>query len=238
MSNELAKKEASEVSVIQTPDNLLAMAVQKGADVDQLEKLMTLKERFDAGEAKKSFYTAMTNFQSIVPSIRRTSNVSFGNTSYNFASLGAIAEQIREPLKACGLSYRYEQNHEKGIEVVCVITHVDGHSERTPMSAGADTSGQKNAIQGIGSTVTYLQRYTLISALGLTTADDDIDAKVAISTGNTIDVNQIALIESMIKTQKRDLNKFLQWIGVSKLRDVPSKDWGRICAALGLENQA
>ena len=223
--------------VLLTPDNYIAMAIEKGADIDQLEKLMNLKERYDAGEAKKAFFEAMSEFQSIVPTIKKTSSVKYGTTDYKFAPLGSIAEQIREPMYKCGLSYRFEQNHEKGIEVRCIVTHVDGHAESTPMTAQADGSGGKNSIQGIGSTVTYLQRYTLISALGLTTADQDIDAQVALSTGDTIDLNQIALIEAECAAQKRDLNKLLNWIGVSRLKDIPRKDWGKLCKALGMENQ-
>ena len=45
------------------------------------------------------------------------------------------------------------------------------------MESGLDTSGAKNDIQQKGSTQTYLQRYTLIGALGLTTADEDNDGK-------------------------------------------------------------
>jgi hypothetical protein len=237
MSEKALTQKSAEVTAIQTPDNLLAIAVQNGADVDQLSKLMDLKERYEAGEAKKSFFHALTDFQSKMPSIKRTSTVAFDNTKYSFASLGAIAEQIRDSLKECGLSYRFSQNHENDIQVTCIVTHVDGHSESTSMTAPADTSGRKNNIQGIGSTVTYLQRYTLISALGLTTADDDVDAKVAIATGKTLDINQITLIENMLQTQKRDANKFLNWIGVSRMKDIPSKDWGKICAALGIDGQ-
>lgn len=43
------------------------------------------------------------------------------------------------------------------------------------MRAPSDLSGNKNAIQAIGSTTTYLMRYTLIAAFGLTTADEDND---------------------------------------------------------------
>src|SRR5690606_10591416 len=43
--------------------------------------------------------------------------------------------------------------------------------------APPDGSGNKNAIQGIGSTSTYLQRYTLSAAFGLTTADEDDDGE-------------------------------------------------------------
>jgi hypothetical protein len=43
------------------------------------------------------------------------------------------------------------------------------------MSAPADKSGGKNDIQAMASTVTYLRRYTLTGALGITTGNDDND---------------------------------------------------------------
>jgi len=64
---------------------------------------------------------------------------------------------------------------EKDIEVTCIITHRDGHSERTTMVGPEDFSGFKNAMQSRGSSTTYLERYCLIGALGLVTADSDND---------------------------------------------------------------
>lgn len=76
----------------------------------------------------------------------------------------------------CGLSYRWEiADKEKLIECTCIVSHVEGHSERTTMTAEHDGSGNKNAIQQRGSSITYLQRYTLIGSLGVTTADEDAD---------------------------------------------------------------
>ena len=46
------------------------------------------------------------------------------------------------------------------------------------MEVQADKSGSKNVIQAVGSAVTYGQRYTLIGALGITTADEDIDGRL------------------------------------------------------------
>lgn len=233
----ISKIEKSHDVVVHNPDNLLAIAVQSGANIEQLEKLMVLKERHDSAIAKKAFYKDMAAFQSMVPTIKKTSSVSFGTTHYMFAPLGSIAEQIRVAMGSCGFSYRYEQNHENGIKVKCIVTHIDGYSESTTMQSAVDTSGGKNGIQGIGSTVTYLQRYTLISVLGLTTAEQDIDAQVAIATGETIDFNQIELIKSACQTQKRDLNKLLNWIGVTQLKNIPTKEFKKVCGALHMGDQ-
>ena len=65
------------------------------------------------------------------------------------------------------------------IQVTCIIKHKLGHSEVTTMVGPEDYSGYKNAIQSRGSSTTYLERYTLIGALGLVTADSDDDGKGA-----------------------------------------------------------
>jgi len=159
-----------------TPADLLQMAVSKDLDVEKLEKLMQLQQRYDAEKARKAFLTALTNFQYECPTIKKVRKVSFGTTKYSFAALNDITAQIKDLMKTNGLSYRWElkDNGDK-IECYCIISHIDGHSEKTMASAEKDASGGKNTIQQRGSTITYLQRYSLISALGISTADTDTD---------------------------------------------------------------
>ena len=159
-----------------SPSALLQIAVTQDLDITKLEKLMELQERWEKNNARKEFLTAMSNFQFSCPQIKKQRKVAFGNTKYSFAGLGEISETIKEELKNNGLSYRWELKDE-GTTIICtcIISHVAGHSESTDVSAGKDSSGGKNEIQQRGSTITYLQRYSLISALGITTADDDTD---------------------------------------------------------------
>ena len=166
-----------------TPASLISQAIDKGLDVASLEKLLDLQQRWEAGEARKLFFKAFTNFQANCPDLRKTKQVSFGqgSASFHYAPIADITRQIGKALKENDLSYRWEiQDTEKEIKVTCLISHSAGHTERTTMSALADTSGAKNAIQSRGSTVTYMQRYTLIGALGLSTADSDIDGRLPV----------------------------------------------------------
>lgn len=158
---------------------LIQQAIDRGLDIAALEKLMDLQERYNAAEARKAFFQAFTKFQSQCPDIRKTKAVNFNQTAYTFAPLADITRQINKPLKDNGLSYRWEFKDEGDkIHVTCLISHADGHTEATTMSADADKSGAKNQIQSRGSTLTYLQRYTLIGALGLSTANQDIDGRL------------------------------------------------------------
>lgn len=178
--NALQTVEQANAIQMGTPYALIESAVASGATVETLEKLMALNERHEANQAKKAFFQAMQDFQRIKPDLPRSQEVSFGGNkaAYSFCPLPEIDKRLREPLDKCGLSYRFETLTDNGMYGVrCIVSHVAGHSEGTTMYAPADSSGNKNGIQGIGSTTTYLQRYTLIAAFGLTTADEDDDGK-------------------------------------------------------------
>lgn len=181
MSEVALRKEQSLVTLPATSaDNFIAQAIQSGASPETLTSLLALKERYDAIEAKKAYIAAMQKFQSMKPELKKVSKVKFdtskGTTEYSFCSLVDIEKALKQPLTDCGLSYRFENFTEGGaFGVRCIVTHEQGHSESTQMCAPADTSGNKNVIQAIGSTSTYLMRYSLISSFALVTADTDDD---------------------------------------------------------------
>lgn len=182
MSKSVAVKPAGQVVELHSPYSLIESAVASGASVDTLERLMALNERHQATEARKAWIKAMQQFQAIKPELPRNQAVSFGNnkTAYNFCPLPVIDQKLREPLEECGLSYRFENDDKLDtgdIGVRCIVTHAGGHSESTVQYAKADASGNKNPVQAMASTRTYLMRYTLIAAFALTTADDDDDGK-------------------------------------------------------------
>jgi hypothetical protein len=177
METQLIKQET-------TPSSLLQQAIEKGLGVEELSKLMDLQERWEKNQARKLFFEAFTEFQSKCPDLRKTKEVKFdtktgGQTNYKYAPLADITRQISQVLKQCFLSYRWEiQDNANEIKVTCLVSHVDGHTERTTMQANPDTSGSKNAIQARGSAIEYLKRYTHIGALGISTADSDIDGRL------------------------------------------------------------
>lgn len=159
--------------------DMIAKAVSSGASIEALERLMALKERHDKEVARQAFLNALSDFQMDAPDIRKTKGVEFGNTKYTYAPLADIDRQLRKPMKDHGFSKRWEI-HDNGdeIKVTCIISHIGGHTEQTAMTAKPDTSGSKNPIQARGSAIEYMKRYTLVGALGITTADSDIDGRL------------------------------------------------------------
>jgi len=145
-------------------------------DVAKLAQLLEVKERWEATEARKAFVTALTAFKASPPTLTKNKHVKFGTTEYDHATLDQVTAVVGKALSAHGLSHRWEvEQKDATIAVACVLTHEKGHAERVQMSATADTSGSKNSIQAIGSTVTYLQRYTLLAATGLAAKGQDDD---------------------------------------------------------------
>jgi hypothetical protein len=185
--SELIERDAVPV-VVNAPMRLIEMAVSQNADIEKLEKLLDLQTKWDAEQARKSYLDAMSSFQADLPTIKKLKSADFGpgKAKYKYASLDDIAEQIRPFLQRHGLSYRFEQSLSNGvITVQCIASHKDGHSESCEMVASPDASGGKNSIQQSASAVTYLRRYTLTGALGIVTADEDIDGRVATSSGRS-----------------------------------------------------
>lgn len=175
-TSELIKSD-SQVPSLNSPAQLLELAISKDLDIDKLRELMQLQREWQADRARESFFEALTQFQASAPELRKSKQVNFKDVHYTYATLGDITRQIRGPLKQAGISYRWEiDDKPEELKVTCLISH-KGHTERTTMTAKPDVTGSKNAIQARGSTITYLQRYTLIGALGLSTADSDEDGQ-------------------------------------------------------------
>lgn len=217
MSNELTAMQT-------TPMQLLAVAVQGGADIDKLTKLMDLQERWEANEARKAFVVAMAKFKETPPVILKDKQVAFGKTAYKHAELAQVSAAICKCLSAVGISHRFEVDQaDRGISVTCVLTHVMGHSERVTLKAPSDDSGGKNAIQGIASTVTYLERYTLLAATGVATGDVPDDDGASFGTDvQRISDDQLSQIYDLIAESGADEKKLCAHFKIQTVETLPS----------------
>jgi ERF superfamily len=167
-----------------TPVELLRIAVSQNANIDQLTKLMDLQERWERREAKRAYDAAMKTFKGESPRISKNSRVNFttpkGTTDYRHATLDHVCDSVVSLLAKHGISHRWKVSQQaEWITVTCILTHELGHAEETSLTGCPDNTGNKNSIQAVGSTVTYLQRYTLLAATGLATSDQDDDGRGA-----------------------------------------------------------
>lgn len=206
--------------------NMLQIAIEKGVTGEELSKLMDLYERNEKNEARKAYHVAMANFKANPPKLNKDAHVRYetskGVTEYTHATLANITDKISQRLSEEGLSATWKtgQSEKGAIIVTCRITHVLGHYEDTPLEAPADGSGGKNSIQAIGSTVTYLQRYTLLASVGLATADMDDDGRGSEGEEKFITEGQQKKIADMIGKAGADYKLFLKYLKIDKIEEL------------------
>ena len=219
-----------------TPLDMLDRAVASGADVVTLERLMALHERWEASNARKAFNQAIAAAKGAIPAIFKDKLVDFTGktgmrTTYRHETLTQIAKVVDPILNSHGLSYRFRSAQENGrVRVTCILSHVDGYSEETTLKASEDHSGNKNSIQAIGSTATFLQRYTLKLALGLATTNDD-DGKAAGGDGVITD-EQAAEIRGLLTETKSNLDLFLKLFNAESVPDLRASQYADAKALL------
>ncbi|CAA2106111.1 ERF family protein [Variovorax paradoxus] len=164
-----------------SPFGMMLIALGRGASLDLVESAMKLQERWEANEARKAFVKAMADFKAEPLEIFKRKQVGYttdkgGFVGYKHAELSHITDVVVPAMARHGLSHRWDLQQGSGrIVVTCTITHRLGHSESVSLDGAPDNSGKKNGIQQVASTITYLQRYTLLAATGLATKDDADD---------------------------------------------------------------
>lgn len=165
-------------ALVATPAQLLQIAVERGADLAYVEKLMDLKERHDANEARKAHAEAFAGFKSEAVQILKGKQITDGPLKgKRHADLFDVVSAVSPALSKHGLSisWKLTKDDKDWLEVTCYLRHAAGHVEFVSMGGGPDTGPGRNAIQARGSTKTYLERYTATAILGMaaTNADDD-----------------------------------------------------------------
>lgn len=211
-----------------TPMLMLERAVSQGANIEVLEKLMGLQERWEANQARRDFDVAIAAAKAEITPVTKNRD---GHNNKRYADFSALARAVDPVISKHGLSYRFRTKQDERIHVTCILSHVGGHCEETTLAGPADASGSKNAIQAIGSTLTYLQRYSLTQALGLAVADDDDGAAAGIETA-TITEDQLAEMRAMIDEVGADIPAFCRYLGVGSLADIPQSQFSRAIKAL------
>lgn len=223
-----------------TPMTMIDRALVSGAAPETLERLLALQERWEANQGRKAFDEAMAAAKAEIPTIRKNRTVDFtsskGRTHYKHEDLAEIAATVNPILGKYGLSYRFRTTSTIGepISVTCVVSHRLGYSEENTLVGPRDDSGNKNSLQQVGSTLTYLQRMTLKAALGLAAAEDDDARRSGDDTQDTgpITKEQTVAILRLIDEVGADIERFCKHMGIEAVPELPANQYQRAVAAL------
>lgn len=212
MDNQLMKHEI-------TPAEMIMAAVSGQADLDKVEKLLELQERWERNEARKAFHQAMAEFKAVPLQITKDKV----NKQYNsmYTTLGNLVNTANPELSKYGFSHSWDINQNGVISVTCKITHKLGHCEQTSASAPSDTSGSKNPIQQIKSTITYLKSVTFESVTGLASTDANVDDDGA-GVVKKIDDKQLHTLRDLLIAKEMPESKLNEFLQIEKLEDLPA----------------
>ena len=211
-------------------DSLIAIAVQRGASIEELEKLMALQERYEKSVSQRAYVMAMAAFKKDPPEILKTAHVQYTNSKdevvqWDHAQLGEICEAVNKGLSEQDLFSDWDiDQSEKGlVKVTCIITHAAGHSKSVMLQGPPDTSGGKDALKAVSSTITLLQRLTLLAASGLAAKGMDKESP---------NYDNGAALEFITDDQAAQLSK------LCKDADLTDEDITRLLTVLEVEEMA
>ena len=178
------KKELIEVAkshLVQVRDDSPALmaaitqGISQGRPVSEMQGYLDLYERILNRQAEAQFNAAMQLFQSICPPVPKTGKGQYGN----YAPLEEIKRVIMEPMAEAGLSYYWQGKHtENTVESSCFIRHISGHERCSTFVAEIDRRAEDkgaNEMQRRAAAKQYANRQSLVDALGITSADVDLD---------------------------------------------------------------
>lgn len=219
--------------------DMISAVVARGGDMTMVRELWTLKKEVDAYQARNAFNAAFAKARAEIPEIKKNRRVFYQHknrtdtTEYMHEDLAEVVRTVTPILGKYGMSFNFDVQNavNEPVRVTCILRHEAGHEERTTLVGGRDDSGNKNALQQAGSTITYLQRYTLKAALGLAAAADDdgiasggdSEQKGAVSDEQYEALMNMATEEG---AESGDLQQLCKVMGIDTLRELQAGRYG------------
>lgn len=161
-----------------SPMGMMMAAMNQGASLEQVEKMMDLQDRWERKEAEKAYNAAFAAFKAEAVRIIKGRKVTDGPLrGKEYAELHDVVDAVTPALSRHGLStaWKLTKDEPQWLEVTCTLKHVGGHAESVSMGGPPDAGGAKNALQARASTKSYLERYTLKAICGVAEGGDDSD---------------------------------------------------------------
>lgn len=210
----MAKAQQQEVTVLEetaTPPQasplvhvLNALVSRPDLDLDRIERMIDLQMKVEANEARKAYAAAFADMQPHLPIVGKRGK---GHNDKAYGLWEDIVEEITPVTGKYGFSISFRTAPlQTAVEVTCILRHRDGHQEETSYPFPLDTTGNKNGVQAIGSTVSYGRRYTASAMLNLVTKGEDDDG---LGAGGLITDEQQERLKALLAEIDGEPAKFL-----------------------------
>lgn len=189
-------------------------AADPACDIEKMERLMAMHERMQTTSASAAFNAAMAEMQCDLPSIAERGK---GHGTIKYATLEDINDVVKPIMQRYGFAVSFKVEHAPaGISVTGILMHKAGHREQTTMLLPSDTSGSKNAVQAVGSSVSYGKRYVMSALLNITTRGEDDDGLAAVPVANVTPVQATAINALLARCTEKTNDWFIGEYGAAE----------------------
>lgn len=165
-----------------TVESMLTLAIERGANVETLERLMAIRREVKAEQAKEAFDKALSDFQMECPPIhkgRDVMNKDKLSIRYRYAGLDDIISQVKSLLQKHGFSYTTDATVEEGwVTAICRVTHSLGHSQTSSFKVPISKDAYMSDPQKFAASLTFAKRYAFCNGFGIITSDEDREPAV------------------------------------------------------------
>lgn len=133
-----------------------------------------MTDELNQAGAMSALYEALAKAQSGMGALAKDAKGNFGK----YATLASVIEVVLPPLSEQGIAViQMPETSADGMTLITLLCHKAGGVIRTELTM----KPAQNTPQGIGSTITYARRYSLMAIAGVAPDDDDGTAGSAVA---------------------------------------------------------
>lgn len=212
-----------------TTANFLAVisqaAMDPSVDPQKMHGLLDVQERMMNKQAEINFNADFAKLQAELPRITKDAKIKHNTKIIStYATYENIDSVIRPLLIKHGFGLRFNsQPNGNTVLISATLSHRDGHSITDTIPLGYDTSGAKNNVQGVGSTIAYGKRYLVGMLLNLVFEGEDDDGGKADFVSMTEE--QSAKIKDLLRETNSDVTKFLAHFQAKSVDEMDARSY-------------
>ncbi len=187
-----------------SPTEMMMTAMERGASLEQIEKMMGLRERWKKGEAEDAFRKDFAAFRGENIIIPKTGHVDRGRAgSFVQAEYDVACRMLSPALSRHGFGFRHdmkfglrriiiagEENDVGWVWVTCHLEHRQGHAERLELEGPPGDLTANTPVQNMQATASFLKRQGLLAITGTATGGEDDESKLRNGKGRNTDDSQ------------------------------------------------
>jgi hypothetical protein len=163
---------------------IASAAANPNVDVAKMKELLAMQREIATEQARMAFTEAFIAMK--LPTIRRDGRIEIEGRhgkkggAMRYATFENINSVIEPILRQHGFAMWFEPDIGEDGKIVMRghLDHIRGHGKSCAISLPLETSGAKNNVQGVGSSISYGKRYAAIALLNIVShapEDQDLD---------------------------------------------------------------